>query len=44
MISNLYRNFYARGLTTVDSIAPRYAESPTWPAKIHGYVARIRAA
>ena len=44
MISNLYRNFYARGLTTIDSIAPRYAESPTWPAKIHGYVARIRAA
>ena len=44
MISNLYRNFYARGLTTIDTIAPRYAESPTWPAKIHGYVARIRAA
>lgn len=44
MINNLYRNFYSRGLTTIDSIAPRYAESPTWPAKIHGYVARIRAA
>ena len=44
MINNLYKNFYARGLTTIDSIAPRYAESPTWPAKIHGYVARIRAA
>ena len=44
MISNLYRNFYARGLTTVESIAPRYAESPTWTAKINGYVSRIRAA
>ena len=44
MISNLYRNFYSKGLTTIDSIAPRYAESPTWPAKIHGYVDRIRAA
>lgn len=44
MINNLYRNFYAKGLTTIDTIAPRYAESPTWPAKIHGYVARIRAA
>lgn len=44
MISNLYRNFYAKGLTTVETIAPRYAESPTWPAKINGYVARIRAA
>lgn len=44
MINNLYRNFYAKGLTTIDTIAPRYAESPTWPAKIHGYVNRIRAA
>ena len=44
MISNLYRNFYSKGLTTVETIAPRYAESPTWPAKINGYVARIRAA
>lgn len=44
MINNLYRNFYARGLTTIDTIAPRYAESPTWPAKIHGYVNNIRAA
>jgi len=44
MINNLYRNFYARGLTTIDTIAPRYAESPTWPAKIHGYVNSIRAA
>ena len=44
MINNLYRNFYAKGLTTIDTIAPRYAESPTWPAKIHGYVNNIRAA
>ena len=44
MISNLYRNYYSRGLTTVESIAPRYAESPAWPAKINGYVSRIRAA
>ena len=44
MISNLYRNFYARGLTTVESIGPRYAESGTWVSKINGYVARIRAA
>lgn len=44
MISNLYRNFYARGLTTVETIGPRYAESGTWVSKINGYVARIRAA
>lgn len=44
MISNLYRNFYAKGLTTVETIGPRYAESGTWVSKINGYVARIRAA
>lgn len=44
MITNLYRNFYARGLTTVESIGPRYAESGTWVSKINGYVSRIRAA
>lgn len=42
-IDNLYRNYYARGLTTIDMIAPRYAESSAWTAKIHSYVNSIRA-
>lgn len=42
-IDNLYRNYYARGLTTIDTIAPRYAESSAWTAKIHSYVNSIRA-
>ena len=44
MIDNLNRNYYSRGLTTIDTIAPRYAESSEWPAKIHYYVNRLRAA
>ena len=43
MIDNLYNNYYAQGLTTVETIAPRYAESSSWPAKINWYVEQIRA-
>lgn len=41
-IDNLYKNYFGVGLTTVDTIAPRYAESPSWPAKIHWYVEKIK--
>lgn len=40
-IDNLYRNYYAVGLTTIDSIAPKYAEGSTWSSKIHWYVNKI---
>ncbi len=42
-IDNLYRNYYSRGLTTVDTIGRRYAESPAWRGKINWYVEQIRA-
>ncbi len=42
-IDNLYNNYYARGLTTVETIGPRYAESREWPMKVNRYVASIRA-
>ena len=42
MISNLYKNYYAYGLNTVESIGPRYAESNTWVGKINWYVNKIR--
>ena len=42
MIENLYNNFYSRGLTTVETIGPRYAESGTWVSKINWYVNNIR--
>ena len=43
MIDNLYRNYYARGLTTIESIGSRYAESNTWPSMIHKYVNKIKS-
>lgn len=44
MISNLYRNYYSRGLVTVETIGPKYAESDTWISKINWYVNKIRNA
>lgn len=42
MITNLYNNYYAYGLNTVEAIGPRYAESTTWVGKINWYVNKIR--
>lgn len=42
-IVNLSRNYYSQGLTTVESIGPKYAESKEWPAKINMYVSQIRS-
>lgn len=41
-IDNLYKNYYSRGLNTVELIGPRYAESNTWVSKINSYVSSIR--
>lgn len=41
-INNLYKNYYAYGLTTVETIAPRYAEGNTWAGKINWYVNLIK--
>ena len=43
MIDNLYRNYYAKGLTSIESIGSRYAESGTWPSMIHSYVNKIKS-
>ena len=42
-IDNLYRNYYSKGLNTIETIAPKYAASSAWPAKIRNYVEQIRA-
>lgn len=42
-VNNLYKNYYSKGLTTIDSIGPKYAESTTWVSKIYSYVNKIRA-
>ena len=41
-VNNLYKNYYAYGLTTVEQIAPKYAEGSSWPAKINWYVNLIK--
>lgn len=41
-IDNLYKNYYSKGLTTVEQIGPKYAESSTWISKINWYVEQIR--
>lgn len=42
-INNLYKNYYSKGLNTIESIAPKYAASKAWPGKIRSYVEQIRA-
>ena len=41
-VSNLYRNYYAYGLTVPETIGPKYAASNTWVSKIHYYMNKIR--
>ena len=41
-VNNLYKNYYAHGLNTVETIAPRYAEGNTWAGKINWYVNLIK--
>lgn len=41
-VNNLYKNYYAYGLTTVEAIAPKYAEGNTWAGKINWYVKQIK--
>lgn len=42
MIDNLNNNYFSKGLNTIETIGPRYAESGTWVSKIHWYVDKIR--
>ena len=41
-IDNLYNNYYAKGLNTIDTIGPKYAQSTTWTSKIYSYVEKIK--
>lgn len=42
-LNNLYRNYYADGLTTPETIGPRYAESTEWVANVNWYINSIRS-
>ncbi len=42
-IDNLYDGYISRGLTTPETIGPRYAASTVWAEKIYYYMNEIRA-
>ena len=42
-IKNLSLNYYQRGLTTVELIGKKYAESNTWATKVNKYISKIKA-
>ena len=43
-VDNLNRNYFSRGLTTPETIGPKYAESKEWPTKVNNYINKIRNA
>lgn len=42
-MNNLYRNYYAFGLTTPETINPKYAADPLWASKVNNYINKIKA-
>ncbi len=41
-ISNLSYNYFALGLTTPETIGPKYAEDPNWSKKVNNYIEAIK--
>jgi hypothetical protein len=41
-IDNIYRNYVAYGLTTADTMNPKYAENPAWSTNVNAYISRIK--
>lgn len=42
-IENLSINYYQVGLTSVEQIGKKYAESNTWATKVNNYISKIKA-
>ena len=43
-MNNLYNNYFSMGLTTPETIGPKYAASPTWASQVTAYMNEIKAA
>ena len=43
-MSNLYNNYFSVGLTTPETIGPKYAASSTWASQVTTYMNEIKAA
>ena len=41
-IDNIYKNYVAYGLTTADTMNPKYAENPAWAGNVNNYINIIR--
>ena len=41
-IDNISRNYVAYGLTTADTMNPKYAENPAWAHNVNNYITRIK--
>ena len=41
-IDNIYRNYVAYGLTTADTMNPKYAENPAWSTNVNRYISSIK--
>lgn len=39
---NLYKNYYAYGLTTPETINPKYAADPNWASKVNYYINKLK--
>ena len=42
-IDNLYKNYISYGLTTPETINPKYAEDPNWAVNVNKYIENIKA-
>ncbi len=43
-MNNLYSNYFSMGLTTPETIGPKYAASSTWATQVTSYINEIKAA
>ena len=43
-MNNLYKNYFSMGLTTPETIGPKYAASKTWANQVTAYINEIKAA
>ena len=41
-IDNIARNYVAYGLTTADTMNPKYAENPLWSRNVNAYINKIK--
>ena len=42
-LDNIYRNYYAYGLTTPEEMNPKYAEDPNWASVVNKHINQIKA-